>query len=78
MSDVDDKFRGPRLAADMTEVDYAKAVLFCADRGGVSKGLIQRQLGIGFNAASTLVEWMEQRRFCTTANHIGKREILQP
>ena len=67
----------PRYAADMTEVDYAKAVLFCAERGAVSKGLVQRHLGIGFNAASRLVEMMEARHFCTTANHIGKRELLQ-
>ena len=67
----------PKLAADMTEIDYAKAVLFCTERGAVSKGLIQRHLGIGFNAASELVEGMERRHFCTTANHIGKRELLQ-
>jgi len=69
--------RKPRYADDMTEADYDAAVAFCKSRSSVSVGLIQRHLGIGFNAAMRLVEWMEERGFCDSPDSIGRREILE-
>ena len=37
---------------------------------------LQRKLGIGYNKAARLVEQMEENHVVTTANHVGKREIL--
>ena len=39
---------------------------------------IQRKLGIGYNKAARLVEQMEDEGVVSTANHVGKREILIP
>ena len=43
-----------------------------------STSYIQRKLGIGYNKAAKLVEQMEEHGLVTTANHVGKREILVP
>lgn len=67
--------RKPRFAHDMTDSDYAAACVFCLAVGFVSTGRIQRHLGIGFNAAAKLVEWMEDRDFCSGPDRLGRRKI---
>jgi S-DNA-T family DNA segregation ATPase FtsK/SpoIIIE len=44
----------------------------------VSTSYIQRKLAIGYNKAARLVEQMEDEGLISTANHVGKREILVP
>jgi DNA segregation ATPase FtsK/SpoIIIE-like protein len=61
----------------MTEADYQAACAFSREKGFVSTGLIQRHLGVGFNAAARVVEWMEERGFCTRADFQGRRTLIQ-
>jgi S-DNA-T family DNA segregation ATPase FtsK/SpoIIIE len=43
-----------------------------------STSYIQRKLSIGYNKAAKLVEQMEDQGVVSSANHVGKREILVP
>lgn len=62
----------------VTEAHFQAACEFCREIERVSVGRIQRHLGIGFNAAAELVEWMEARRFCTRADFMGRRKLIEP
>ncbi len=55
---------------------YDQAVAIVAKDRKCSTSYIQRKLGIGYNKAAKLVEQMEENHVVTTANHVGKREIL--
>ena len=57
---------------------YDKAVdLVCRERKA-STSFVQRHLQIGYNRAARIVERMEQEGVVTSANHVGKREVLAP
>ena len=43
-----------------------------------STSYIQRKLAIGYNKAARLVEQMEEQGVVSSANHVGKREVLVP
>ncbi len=60
------------------ETLYDQAVAVVAKDRKCSTSYIQRKLGIGYNKAARLVEQMEENHVVTTANHVGKREILLP
>ena len=60
------------------DVLYDQAVAIVAKDRKCSTSYIQRKLGIGYNKAARLVEQMEENHVVTTANHVGKREILLP
>ncbi|WP_068306543.1 DNA translocase FtsK 4TM domain-containing protein [Pararhodobacter sp. CCB-MM2] len=57
---------------------YDQAVAIVARDRKCSTSYIQRKLGIGYNKAARLVEQMESEGVVSTANHVGKREILVP
>ena len=57
---------------------YDQAVAVVAKDRKCSTSYIQRKLGIGYNKAAKLVELMEENSIVTSANHVGKREILLP
>ena len=57
---------------------YDQAVAIVAKDRKCSTSYIQRKLGIGYNKAARLVEQMEEEGIVSTANHVGKREILIP
>jgi S-DNA-T family DNA segregation ATPase FtsK/SpoIIIE len=57
---------------------YDQAVAVVAKDRKCSTSYIQRKLGIGYNKAAKLVEQMEENQVITSANHVGKREILLP
>ena len=57
---------------------YDQAVAIVARDRKCSTSYIQRKLGIGYNKAAKLVEQMEEHSVITSANHVGKREILLP
>ena len=57
---------------------YDQAVAIVARDRKCSTSYIQRKLGIGYNKAARLVEQMEEQGVVTTANHVGKREVLVP
>jgi S-DNA-T family DNA segregation ATPase FtsK/SpoIIIE len=57
---------------------YDQAVAIVARDRKCSTSYIQRKLGIGYQKAARLVEQMEDQCVVSTANHVGKREILLP
>jgi S-DNA-T family DNA segregation ATPase FtsK/SpoIIIE len=57
---------------------YDQAVQIVLTDRKCSTSYIQRKLAIGYNKAARLVEQMEDERIVSTANHVGKREILVP
>ncbi|MGN0933564.1 DNA translocase FtsK [Falsigemmobacter intermedius] len=57
---------------------YDQAVAIVARDRKCSTSYIQRKLGIGYQKAARLVEQMEDNGVVSSANHVGKREILLP
>ncbi len=57
---------------------YDQAVAIVIKDRKCSTSYIQRKLAIGYNKAARLVEQMEDQGVVSTANHVGKREILVP
>ncbi|AKS47556.1 DNA translocase FtsK [Octadecabacter temperatus] len=57
---------------------YDTAVAIVAKDRKCSTSYIQRKLAIGYNKAARLVEQMEDQGIVSSANHVGKREILIP
>ena len=55
---------------------YDQAVALVIRERKCSTSFVQRHLQIGYNRAARLVERMEQEGLVTTANHVGKREVL--
>ncbi|MHA6326265.1 DNA translocase FtsK [Roseivivax sp. CAU 1753] len=60
------------------DAQYDEAVEIVARDRKCSTSYIQRKLGIGYNKAARLVEQMEENQVVSSANHVGKREILIP
>jgi S-DNA-T family DNA segregation ATPase FtsK/SpoIIIE len=55
---------------------YDQAVaLICRERKA-STSFVQRHLQIGYNRAARLIERMEKEGVVSSANHVGKREVL--
>jgi S-DNA-T family DNA segregation ATPase FtsK/SpoIIIE len=55
---------------------YDQAVaLVCRERKA-STSFVQRHLQIGYNRAARIIERMEAEGLVSTANHVGKREVL--
>ena len=57
---------------------YDQAVAIVAKDRKCSTSYIQRKLAIGYNKAARLVEQMEEQGVVSSANHVGKREVLVP
>ncbi|WP_299297414.1 DNA translocase FtsK [uncultured Tateyamaria sp.] len=57
---------------------YDQAVAIVIKDRKCSTSYIQRKLAIGYNKAARLVEQMEDESVVSSANHVGKREILVP
>ena len=57
---------------------YDQAVQIVAKDRKCSTSYIQRKLAIGYNKAARLVEQMEEEGVVSSANHVGKREVLVP
>jgi S-DNA-T family DNA segregation ATPase FtsK/SpoIIIE len=55
---------------------YDQAVALVARERKASTSFVQRYLQIGYNRAARLIERMESEGVVSTANHVGKREVL--
>ncbi|MEM1343732.1 MAG: DNA translocase FtsK, partial [Pseudomonadota bacterium] len=63
-------------AGDSDDALYDRAVAIVARDRKCSTSYIQRKLQIGYNKAARLVEQMEDQGVVSTANAVGKRNIL--
>ncbi|SDF41010.1 DNA translocase FtsK [Celeribacter baekdonensis] len=63
---------------DSEDALYDTAVAIVIKDRKCSTSYIQRKLAIGYNKAARLVEQMEDEGVVSSANHVGKREILVP
>ncbi len=63
---------------DTEDALYDTAVAIVIKDRKCSTSYIQRKLAIGYNKAARLVEQMEEEGVVSSANHVGKREILVP
>jgi S-DNA-T family DNA segregation ATPase FtsK/SpoIIIE len=57
---------------------YDRAVAIVARDRKASTSYIQRCLKIGYNRAASLIDKMERDGVVSSANHVGKREVLVP
>jgi S-DNA-T family DNA segregation ATPase FtsK/SpoIIIE len=64
--------------SDLENALYDTAVAIVIKDRKCSTSYIQRKLAIGYNKAARLVEQMEDQGVVSSANHVGKREILVP
>jgi S-DNA-T family DNA segregation ATPase FtsK/SpoIIIE len=64
--------------SDTENALYDTAVAIVLKDRKCSTSYIQRKLAIGYNKAARLVEQMEDEGVVSSANHVGKREILVP
>jgi len=55
---------------------YDQAVALVLNERKASTSFIQRYLKIGYNRAATIIERMEKEGVVSSANHVGKREVL--
>ena len=55
---------------------YNQAVDLVIREGKASTSFIQRHLQIGYNKAAGIIETMEKNGVVSTANHVGRREVL--
>ena len=55
---------------------YDRAVAIIAQEGKASTSFVQRHLQIGYNRAARIIERMEKEGVVSSANHVGKREVL--
>lgn len=65
-------------SGESDDVLYDQAVAIVARDRKCSTSYIQRKLAIGYNKAARLVEQMEEQGVVSSANHVGKREVLVP
>ena len=61
---------------DGEDAVYDQAVAIVIKDRKCSTSYIQRKMAIGYNKAARLVEQMEDQGVVSSANHVGKREIL--
>ncbi|MCY4291513.1 MAG: FtsK/SpoIIIE domain-containing protein, partial [Roseovarius sp.] len=57
---------------------YDQAVAIVLQDRKCSTSYIQRKLSIGYNKAARIVEQMEENGVVSSANHVGRRDILVP
>jgi S-DNA-T family DNA segregation ATPase FtsK/SpoIIIE len=74
--DADPLMSGIAGGSDSDKSLFDQAVDIVAREGKASTSFIQRHLNIGYNKAAKLIEQMEKEGIISTANHVGKREIL--
>ena len=73
-----DQVLGLGDGSDTENALYDTAVAIVIKDRKCSTSYIQRKLAIGYNKAAKLVEQMEDEGVVSSANHVGKREILVP
>ncbi len=68
--------KGLSSTVDKGDTLYAEAVNLIIREQKASTSFVQRHLKIGYNRAATIIEQMEKEGIISSANHVGKREVL--
>ena len=55
---------------------YKEAVALILREGKASTSFLQRHLKIGYNRAARIIDMIESAGIISSANHVGKREII--
>ncbi|GEM_PF-1200849 len=63
-------------ATDEPQALYMRAVAAVQDSGKPSTSWLQRQMGVGYNAAARWIEQMEQDGIVSAPDHLGRRTLL--
>ncbi len=66
----------PLAGAGPDDELYDRAITLILQHRKASTSFIQRHLQIGYNRAARIVERMETEGVVSSANHVGKREVL--
>ncbi len=66
---------GPDDSAE--DAQYRKACQLVFESQKASTSWLQRQLRVGYNSASRLIERMEEEGLVSPPNHVGRREVLR-
>jgi S-DNA-T family DNA segregation ATPase FtsK/SpoIIIE len=66
----------PGFGEDSGDALYDQAVALVAREQKASTSFVQRHLQIGYNRAARIIEQMEKEGVVSTANHVGRREVL--
>ena len=69
---------GGEKTGDSGDELYDQAIAIVSQERKASTSFIQRHLKIGYNRAATIIERMETDGIVSSANHVGKREVLVP
>jgi S-DNA-T family DNA segregation ATPase FtsK/SpoIIIE len=72
-----DPFAGDEEGGSGNQLYDQAVALVCRERKA-STSFVQRHLQIGYNRAARIIERMETEGVVSTANHVGKREVLAP
>ena len=68
----------PGFAGESGDDLYDNAVNIVLRERKASTSFLQRHLKIGYNRAASLIDRMEAEGVISSANHVGKREVLVP
>ncbi|MGY9055763.1 MAG: FtsK/SpoIIIE domain-containing protein, partial [Alphaproteobacteria bacterium] len=68
----------PGFSGESGDELYDNAVNIVLRERKASTSFLQRHLKIGYNRAASLIDKMEAEGVISTANHVGKREVLVP
>ena len=68
----------PAAPSDKFDDLYVKALELVTTHKTPSVSWLQRQLGVGWNMASKILERMEANGIVSAPNHFGRREVLVP
>ena len=68
----------PGFAGESGDELYDNAVNIVLRERKASTSFLQRHLKIGYNRAASLIDKMEAEGVISSANHVGKREVLVP
>ena len=63
------------MSEQIDPAQLTRAAALVVHHGKASTSFVQRHLGIGFNAASRLMERMEEMGIISAPDHVGKREV---
>ncbi len=66
----------PGFEGESSDDLYDQAVGIVLRERKASTSFLQRHLKIGYNRAASLIDRMEAERLISSANHVGKREVL--